>query len=156
MSLRKYCLFRLPGHQEAILESRFPGFGINPTLVKCARPVDGCFNLSRPSGNNEGNCDTSFDTKCHKSSWARKGCTYAICHQGCQMAKFDPSLSLDSPRVDPRRARDHILQRSVVEPKSFKPEGPNKYNLNIWLSPSGNLVSRTQFNPLPPIQVWTS
>ena len=30
------------------------------------------------------------------------------------------------------------MQRSVAEPKSFKPEGPNAYNLKIWLWPSGN------------------
>ena len=39
---------------------------------------------------------------------------------------------------DPRKGRDQILQRSVVEPQSFKPEGPNAYNLKIWLQPSGN------------------
>ena len=46
------------------------------------------------------------------------------CHgqyQGCQMAKFDPFLSLDCARMEgvgrnPRNGRDQILQRSVVEP----------------------------------------
>ena len=41
--------------------------------------------------------------------------------QGCQMAKFDPFLSLDCARVEgvghnPRKGRDQILQRSVAEP----------------------------------------
>ena len=41
--------------------------------------------------------------------------------QSCQMAKFDPFLSLDCARVEgvgrnPRRGRDQILQRSVAEP----------------------------------------
>ena len=41
--------------------------------------------------------------------------------QGCQMAKFDPYLSLDCARVEgvgrnPRKGRDQILQRSVAEP----------------------------------------
>ena len=41
--------------------------------------------------------------------------------QGCQIAKFDPSLSLDCARVEdvgrnPRKGRDQILQRSVEEP----------------------------------------
>ena len=39
----------------------------------------------------------------------------------CQMAKFDPVLSLDYARVEgvgrnPRNGRDQILQRSVAEP----------------------------------------
>ena len=41
--------------------------------------------------------------------------------QGCQMAKFDPFLSLDCARVEgvgrnPRNGRDQILQRSRAEP----------------------------------------
>ena len=41
--------------------------------------------------------------------------------QCCQMAKFDPFLSLDCVRVEgggrnPRKGRDQILQRSVAEP----------------------------------------
>ena len=41
--------------------------------------------------------------------------------QGCQMAKFDPFLSLACARVEgvghnPRKGRDQILQRSVAEP----------------------------------------
>ena len=60
-----------------------------------------------------------------------------------QMAKCDPFLSLDCARVEgvgrnPREGRDQILQRSVVEPFSLKPEGPNIYNLKVWLMPSGN------------------
>ena len=48
--------------------------------------------------------------------------------QGCQMAKFDPFLSLDCARVeewgcDPRKGRDQILQRSVAGPKSRSPKG---------------------------------
>ena len=43
------------------------------------------------------------------------------CEQGCQMAKFDPFLSLDCARVgawgrNPRKGRDQISQRSVAEP----------------------------------------
>ena len=34
--------------------------------------------------------------------------------QGCQMAKFDPFLSLDCARVE--GVGDQILQRSVAEP----------------------------------------
>ena len=41
--------------------------------------------------------------------------------QCCQMAKFDPFLSLDCAGVEgvgrnPRKGRNHILQRSVAEP----------------------------------------
>ena len=41
--------------------------------------------------------------------------------QGCQMAKFDPFLSLDCTRVEgvgakPKKGRDQLLQRSVAEP----------------------------------------
>ena len=41
--------------------------------------------------------------------------------QGCQMAKFDPFLSLDCARVEgvgrnPMKGRDQILQRSVAKP----------------------------------------
>ena len=43
--------------------------------------------------------------------------------QCCQMAKFDPFLSLDCAGVEgvgwghiPRKGRDQILQRSVAEP----------------------------------------
>ena len=43
------------------------------------------------------------------------------CGQGCQMAKFDPFLSLDCAGVEgvgrnPRKGRDQILQRSKAEP----------------------------------------
>ena len=42
-------------------------------------------------------------------------------HQCCQMAKFDPFLSLDCAGMEgvgrnPRKGRDQILQRSVAEP----------------------------------------
>ena len=57
---------------------------------------------------------------------AKLGCVaivllMAACVQGCQMAKFDPFLSLDCARVEgvgrnPRKGRDQILQRSVAEP----------------------------------------
>ena len=45
---------------------------------------------------------------------------YAL-QQGCQMAKFDPFLSLDCARVEgvghnSSEGRDQILQRSVAEP----------------------------------------
>ena len=48
--------------------------------------------------------------------------------QGCQMAKFDPFLSLDCARVEgvgcnPKKGRDQILQRSVAEPESRSPKG---------------------------------
>ena len=38
--------------------------------------------------------------------------------QGCQMAKFDPFLSLDCARVEGvwAQGRDQILQRSIAEP----------------------------------------
>ena len=44
-----------------------------------------------------------------------------ITPHGCQMAKFDPFLSLDCARVEgvgrnPRKGRDQILQRSIAEP----------------------------------------
>ena len=47
-------------------------------------------------------------------------CAHAAAH-GCQIAKFDPFLSLDCARVEgggrnPRKGRDQILQRSVAEP----------------------------------------
>ena len=32
-----------------------------------------------------------------------------------------------------RKGRDQILQRSIVESQSFKSEGPNAFNLRIWL-----------------------
>ena len=48
--------------------------------------------------------------------------------QCCQMAKFDPFLSLDCARVEdggpnPRKGRDQILQHSVAEPKFRSPKG---------------------------------
>ena len=64
--------------------------------------------------------------------------------QGCQMARFDPFLSLDCARLvggrgrNSRKGRGQILQHSVAEAYSFKPEEPNAYELNIWLLPSGN------------------
>ena len=65
--------------------------------------------------------------------------------QGCQMAKFDPFLSLDCARVEgvgaqsgERKGSNFAAQRSGAIVK--KPEGPNAYNLKILLSPSGNLV----------------
>ena len=39
---------------------------------------------------------------------------------------------------NPRKGRDQILQCSIAEPWSLQPEGPNKYDLKIRLSPSGN------------------
>ena len=48
--------------------------------------------------------------------------------QCCQMAKFDPFPSLDCVRVE-GVGRNQILQRSVVEPLSFKPKGANTYKL---------------------------
>ena len=60
---------------------------------------------------------------------------------GCQMAKFDPFLSLDCARVEgvgaqskERKGLNFAAQRSgaiVLQP--FKPEGPNAYNLKVWL-----------------------
>ena len=59
--------------------------------------------------------------------------------QCCQMVKFDLFLSLDCARVEwrvwgrnSRKGRDQILQRSIAEPQSFKPQGPNVYDLKIW------------------------
>ena len=58
--------------------------------------------------------------------------------QGCQMAKFDPFLSLDCARVEGvgaqskgRKGSNFAAQRSgaIVQ----KPEGPNTYDLKIWL-----------------------
>ena len=39
---------------------------------------------------------------------------------------------------NPRKRRDQILQRSVAEPLSLKPEGSKAYHLKIRLSPSDN------------------
>ena len=56
----------------------------------------------------------------------------------CQMAKFDPFLSLDCARVvgvgaqsKERKGSNFAAQRSgaIVQ----KPEGPNTYDLKIWL-----------------------
>ena len=61
------------------------------------------------------------------------------------MAKFDPFLSLDCARVEgvgtqskDRKGSNFAAQRSraIVQ----MPEGPNTYDLKIWLKPSGNLV----------------
>ena len=57
------------------------------------------------------------------------------------MAKFDPFLSWIAPGWrawgrNPRKGRDHILQRSGALVQ--KPEGPNTYNVKIWLEPCGN------------------
>ena len=58
--------------------------------------------------------------------------------QGCQMAKFDPFLSLDCARVEGVGAQSKerkgsnfaaLRSRAIVQ----KPEGPNAYNLKIWL-----------------------
>ena len=58
--------------------------------------------------------------------------------QGCQMEKFDPFLSLDCARVEgvgvqskERKGSNFAKQRSgaIVQ----KPEGPNTYDLKIWL-----------------------
>ena len=62
--------------------------------------------------------------------------------QGCQMPKFNPFLSLDCARVE---GRDQILQRSIAEPYSFKPEGPNTYRDR--LKSMQILLSRTQPGP---------
>ena len=56
--------------------------------------------------------------------------------QCCQMANFYPFLTLDFAGLEgrvrnPRIKRGQILQRSIAEPYSFKPEGPNTYNLKI-------------------------
>ena len=63
--------------------------------------------------------------------------------QSCQMAKFDPFLSLDCARVEgvgaqskERKGSNLAAQRSgaIVQ----KPEGPYRYELKIRLQPSGN------------------
>ena len=70
---------------------------------------------------------------------------FSTLQHGCQMAKFDPFLSLDCARVEgvgaqskERKGSNFAAQRSgaIVQ----KPKGPNTYNLNIWLLPSGNHV----------------
>ena len=57
--------------------------------------------------------------------------------QGCQMAKFDPFLSLDCARVEgvgaqskERKGSNFAAQRSraIVQ----KPKGTNTYDLKIW------------------------
>ena len=63
----------------------------------------------------------------------------AVCAQGCQMAKFDPFLSLDCVRVEggvgaqskERKGSNFAAQRSgaIVQ----KPKGPNTYDLKNWL-----------------------
>ena len=57
---------------------------------------------------------------------------------GCQMAKFDPFLSLDCARVEgvgaqskERKGSNFAAQRSGAIVK--EPEGPSTYNLKIWL-----------------------
>ena len=56
------------------------------------------------------------------------------------MAKLGHFLGLRrGGGVGGRNQRDQILQRSIVEPKSYKLKGPKTYNLKIWLSQSGNL-----------------
>ena len=63
--------------------------------------------------------------------------------QGCQMAKFDPFLSLDCARVEgmgaqskDRKGSNFAAQRSgaIVQ----KPKGPYTYDLKIQIQPSGN------------------
>ena len=59
-------------------------------------------------------------------------------NQCCQIAKFDPFLSLDCARVkgggrNPRKGRDRILQGSVAEPYSRSPKGQTQTILKIWL-----------------------
>ena len=63
--------------------------------------------------------------------------------QGCQMAKFDPFLSLDCARVEGVGAQSKERKRSNFAAQRsgatvHKPEGPNTYDLKIWLYPSGN------------------
>ena len=61
-------------------------------------------------------------------------------HQGIrvsrwlQTAKLDPLLFLDCGGLEGggrNERRDQILQLSVPEPQSFKPEGPNAYNFKF-------------------------
>ena len=55
------------------------------------------------------------------------------------------------PPFLPRRGRDQILQHSIEELQSFKHEGPNTYNLETWLQPSGHPESHvgTELNRVP-------
>ena len=58
-------------------------------------------------------------------------------------AKLIPSfpwiaLPRPPPWRNPRKGRVQILLRSIAEPWSFKPKGPNTQNQQIWLHPSGN------------------
>ena len=73
------------------------------------------------------------DGDIHSLVWRR-----AAVNQGCQMAKFDPFLSLDCAMVEgvgaqskERKGSNFAAQRSgaIVQ----KPEGPNTYDLKIWL-----------------------
>ena len=68
------------------------------------------------------------------------------------MAKFDPFLSLDCVRVEgvgaeskERMGSNFAAQHSgaIVQ----NPEGPNTYNLKIWLLTSGNLELETGGGP---------
>ena len=63
--------------------------------------------------------------------------------QRCQMAKFDPFLSLDCARVKgvgaqskERKGSNFAAQRrgAIVQ----KPEWPKTHDLKIWLLPYGN------------------
>ena len=58
-------------------------------------------------------------------------------------AKFDPFLSLDCARMEGMAAQSKERKGSNFATQLCgaivqKPEGPNTYNLKIWLSPSGN------------------
>ena len=50
------------------------------------------------------------------------------------MVKFDPFHCLDCARVEGEiQGKEGIKFCSVAKPWSSEPEGPNKYNLKIWL-----------------------
>ena len=64
---------------------------------------------------------------------------------GARVARFDPFLSLDCTGLEgtgrnPRKRRDTLLQRRVVEPQSLKPKGVNVYNLKFLLKSSDQPV----------------
>ena len=82
-------------------------------------------------------CDPASPRAGARSRPARR-CVIGSFPQGCQMAKFDPFLSLDCAWVEgvgaqskERKGSNFAAQRSgaIVQ----KPEGPNTYNLKIWL-----------------------
>ena len=68
------------------------------------------------------------------------------------MAKFDPFLSLDCAGVEgvgaqskERKGSNFAAQRSGAIAIVQKPEGPNTYDLKVWLSSSGFHIPERYF-----------